>query len=231
LDAQAAYCEPFAGGGVILLNKGKSSYEVYNDLDSRKVELFLAIRDNVNSLIADLKAWPYNEHTFQWAVTAPGPVAYFLANRMSRLGNCKNYDYSEAQRRGGESKSLVCLDNAIDNLAAISRRLQGVEIWNKDFRDCLAALPDSCCLYVDPPYPDITGRKRAYKHEMTSTEEHITLLGLLDRFSHVVVSTYPNCIYDIMLKDWQRVTVAVMNCNQNGAQECLFIKKPSTTGV
>lgn len=61
-------------------------------------------------------------------------------------------------------------------------------------------------IYADPPYPKSTrARARIYRYEYDDAE-HVRLLGILRRVRcMVIVSSYPNALYDDILHDWRKV--------------------------
>lgn len=65
-----------------------------------------------------------------------------------------------------------------------------------------------CFIYLDPPYPiESRKQKRAvYEYEMT-IPEHIQLLEVISSFekSQIMISSYPNDLYDNALKSWRKV--------------------------
>src|SRR4051812_41401957 len=67
LPASAVYCEPYAGGGSVLLNRQPSRKEVYNDLDEDLVNFFEVLRDSPDDLIHKLYLTPYSRREFQRA--------------------------------------------------------------------------------------------------------------------------------------------------------------------
>src|SRR5271165_3929120 len=44
------YCEPFAGSAAVLLNRGPSPVETYNDIDGEVVNFFHVLRDHPKDL-------------------------------------------------------------------------------------------------------------------------------------------------------------------------------------
>lgn len=66
-------------------------------------------------------------------------------------------------------------------------------------------------IFIDPPYPvQVRKTKRAvYKHEMMSSEEHLSLLDLLKNVAskyknlYLMICSYPNQLYDQALPNWK----------------------------
>jgi DNA adenine methylase len=67
-------------------------------------------------------------------------------------------------------------------------------------------------MYLDPPYPGHTrsgGKADHYAVEMTDGE-HVELLELLlDCKANVMLSTYPNGLYEEKLTDWRKLEKSV----------------------
>jgi DNA adenine methylase len=61
-------------------------------------------------------------------------------------------------------------------------------------------------LYVDPPYLGSTRDSRAYRHELTTDDEHRELGAVLRAAkASVLLSGYPSPLYDLELyPDWHR---------------------------
>lgn len=59
-DNVSQYLEPFGGGGAVLLSlpPNPKRLDIYNDLDSELVNLFLCVRERTNALLRELKFLP-----------------------------------------------------------------------------------------------------------------------------------------------------------------------------
>jgi DNA adenine methylase len=68
--------------------------------------------------------------------------------------------------------------------------------------------------YFDPPYyPSTRVSPKVYNHELTAFQ-HLTLLKKIKEISgHVVLSGYPNPLYDKELADWDREVILIKNCS------------------
>ena len=60
-----SYCEPFAGGCSVLLNKGKSDVEIVNDIDKGITDILKALRDEPTEFIDRLKSIKYTKENFK----------------------------------------------------------------------------------------------------------------------------------------------------------------------
>ena len=61
-------------------------------------------------------------------------------------------------------------------------------------------------VYCDPPYPLNTRRSRStkYKYDFTDSDHLSLLMVLLQLKCPVLISTYPNKLYNDLLKDWRK---------------------------
>ncbi len=226
------YVEPFGGGLSVLLNKdpvdprhqwGKMSHEqgiseVVNDVFSSLQNFWNVLKDESTfsrfSQIASVT--PFSEHEFDSAIQRLVPrqefdveaaVAFFVRCRQSRAGSMKNFaTLSRNRTRKKMNEQASAWLSAVDGLKAVHNRLQRVVILCRDAVEVIQRQDGKKTLfYLDPPYLLSTRVScRDYKYEMTN-EEHIRLLETV-RFckGKVMLSGYPNALYDDVLSDWQR---------------------------
>jgi len=100
----------------------------------------------------------------------------------------------------------------------IVKSVKHLEVYSKDAVDVLERVvprdvytDNEVFIYCDPPYllSTRTGRSR-YKHEMTD-DDHVLLLDyLVDCDANIMLSGYPNALYDNLLSDWQSVEFQAM---------------------
>ena len=108
---------------------------------------------------------------------------------------------------GGEREWLgYSLPISETPLTRVSERLQDVEIYHADAMDIIAEWRDEpdALLYLDPPYVHASRKGDSdYDHEMTD-EQHRQMLELVkDARARVIISGYPNALYDSMLTGWR----------------------------
>lgn len=82
-------------------------------------------------------------------------------------------------------------------------------------------------IYADPPYPLSSRRSgRSYYNYEMSDSDHVALLRLLLKCScNVMLSSYPNSLYDSMLTSWVRKDFQVMT-RKGKATESLYMNYP-----
>jgi DNA adenine methylase len=216
------YVEPFGGAASVLLRKPRSYAEVYNDLDAEAVNLFRVLRRPklAARLVAALELTPFSRLEFNGAyrlVKDPVERSRRLITRSFQgfgsdgaTGDYRTGFRSNSNRSG--STPAADWRNYPDALAAIVDRLQGVVVECRDAVDVMLAHdgPDTLH-YLDPPYQlelrSRTNRRRGggtYRHELTR-EQHAELLRVVCGLAGmVVVSGYPDDLYDQMLAGWSR---------------------------
>jgi DNA adenine methylase len=235
-----SYIEPFCGATSVFLNKNKSlKEEVINDIDDGIVDIFRALRDCPKTFIKKIKRKKYSERVFTIALNKEksqevessfdNAINEFILRRMSRGGLKKNFSWSN-RLRGGVPGDVNAWLTIIDKLPEISERIQETYIFNKDYKEVIDAFNNKDSLvYCDPPYVSETRvSKEAYKHEMT-TDDHIDLANLLNRFKgKALISGYPSRLYNRLYSDWRCVRKKIVNhASQQKSKkyqtECLWI--------
>jgi DNA adenine methylase len=222
------YVEPFGGGASVLLRKPRVYAEVYNDLDSEVVDFFRVLRDPATAarLTELLHLTPFAREEFQ-AAYAPteDPVERsrrLVARSFMGFGSNAHASQHKGHRSTGfrsnsnRSGTTPAQDwaNYPRQIAAMCERLASVVIECRDAREVMAQhdSPDTLH-YVDPPYLPETRAQgnrydlawRMYRHEL-SREDHAELLAFLQRLEGMVLlSGYPDALYDDALQGWRRV--------------------------
>jgi len=240
---QYDYIEPFSGGASVLLNKTRPTHEgakeVINDLDRGVTAIFKCLRDEPDVFIKKLKNTTYSERVFnrelkklkenQFENEFERAVTEFIVRRMSRGGMKAAFSWSERER-GGQPGDVNAWETIIEQLPAISNRLQNVFIFNKTAVKVIKAFNyENALVYCDPPYvPETRASKDVYEMEM-STDDHIELATALNNFKgKVVLSGYPSTLYKRLYKDWKCIKKKVPNHSSQQKTksikvECLWI--------
>jgi DNA adenine methylase len=219
------YVEAFAGAASILLRKPPVHGEVFNDLDDWVVTLFRVLRDKAHAerLIELLRLTPFARTEFEEGrllgecVGDPIELCRRLIIRsyMGFGSNAHNGRSTGFRSNSNKSGTLPAHNwaNYPDALRAVTERLRGVTIENRDASEVMRQHDSSATLhYVDPPYLAETRspankydlKYRMYRHELTRAG-HIHLLAALKKLAGMVVlSGYPSDLYDARLKGWAR---------------------------
>ena len=226
------YAEPYGGGLAILLNKdpfderhqcGDKSYEqgvseVVNDI-YRPLQNFWDVLQCETSFLSFqrmLEATPFSEIEFERSESRMFPdqrhdvaaaVAFFVRCRQSRAGGFRDFaTLSRNRTRRMMNEQASAWLNAVDGLADVHARLKRVVILCRDALDVIRQQDGPKTLfYLDPPYLHSTrASTETYVHEM-SEDDHREMLDVIRGCeSMIMLSGYPNELYDGILHDWNR---------------------------
>ena len=106
----------------------------------------------------------------------------------------------------------------VEGLPAVSARLRRVVILNQPALEVIRQQDGATTLfYLDPPYLHQTRATTGnYQHEMTE-EDHRELLAAIKRCQgRVMLSGYPNPLYDGELAGWRRADFQIDNKASGG---------------
>lgn len=230
------YVEPFGGAASVLLRKERSFAEIYNDRWGVVVNVFRVVRDPVmaEQLERALRLTPFARDEFEadWPDESADPIEQArraILRSFAGFGSAAtNGNYATGFRaNSNRSHTTPAHDwvNYPNHIKRFTDRLSGVVIENRPAAQIIETHDGADTLtYVDPPYPHETRNMRrgnaAYAVEMT-TDEHVELsLTLRQCTGMVIVSTYPNDLYDHLYAHWRRETTAAL---ADGARERLEV--------
>jgi DNA adenine methylase len=229
------YVEPYAGGlGVLLAKDPEGVSEVVNDVDGRLTNFWVVLADHELFRLFERTAlatpfcqarWEaardYADLLKQGARRGDGPIGrvtdaveYFVLVRQSFAGRRKSFaPLSRTRTRRGMNEQASAWMGAVDGLREVHTRLRRVVILNDDALRVIEQQDGPMTLqYMDPPY--MLGTRTTpdhYEHEMTDQHHH-DLIDLVKTLkSKVVISTYPNSIYEGGLSQWNRLDMDVPN--------------------
>lgn len=210
------YCEPFGGSGAILLNKERSDFEVFNDINERVMNFFKALKDSPEELIEKLQSTPYHEGFFQEAekimndensTVVDRAWAFFIRATCSYNSRPDGtFAYATKEIRRNRPQTVSRFDYKINNLDDVVDRLRSVQFMNRDALELIEMFDnENMVFYLDPPYPHGVRNGSGYKHEM-SNENHKELLEvLLNVDGYVCLSSFSNPLYEELLSEWMTV--------------------------
>jgi DNA adenine methylase len=241
--AHRTYVEPFGGAASVLLRKGRSYAEVYNDLDESVVGLFRVLRDPgaAAELIRRLDSTPFARAEFEAAYAGtddPIEAARRLCVRsFMGFGSDGHNAATRTGFRANSNRSGTTPAHDWANypaaLSGVAARLRGVVIERRPAVEVMIAHDRADTLhYVDPPYLPETrsnksrksgGKYHAYAHEMTAADHGCLLAALRDLAGMVVLSGYPSAAYDGALGDWTKVEIAALADGALARTECLWL--------
>jgi DNA adenine methylase len=213
-----AYVEPFGGGASVLMRKPRVSNEVYNDLDSRIVNVFRVLRDRskAEELRYRLSLTPYSRADFESTYEVPRDDVDAAAKTIaiSFFGHGSD-SATRGIRTGFRAKSHVRALPSMEwsrwpeAIPSFVERLQGVVIENRDALEIIDRYDTPSTLtYVDPPYLHSTrgrvGGTHGYQHEMSDTDHEALAAALRACRGYVIVSGYPSELYERLYAGWER---------------------------
>jgi DNA adenine methylase len=200
-----SYCEPFVGGGAVLLDIIATKHPksvLINDINSELINAYVQVQSNVNAVINELSKL----QTEYWQLSTDERKEYYLTKReqfnriKSTTGNqlqesvlfiflnktCFNGLYRVNKKGlfnvpvGAYKQPLICDEG---NLMAVSRLLQGVTIQCGDFSQCLDFIQQDTFVYLDPPYRPLseTSSFTAYNNQPFNDNEQIRLSQFIDK--------------------------------------------------
>ncbi len=226
------YCEPYGGGGNVLLKKQRSYAEIYNDLDNGIYTVFKVARDNPQELIRMIRRTPFSRKVFEWTYTDSASEVEFAAKQIIRsfqgfgsqaISSPKKYKtgFRANSNRSGTTPAHDWRAYA-RQLFALTKRLHGVVIENRDAVELMKSIDSPDVLfYVDPPYvfgTRHTANPKAYKHEMKNSEHEQLLTFLKSIKGFCILSGYRNSIYDQALDGWTRIDKTALKSSAKGGK-------------
>lgn len=212
--AHRIYCEPFAGGASVLLQKQRSYAEVYNDLDSEIVNLFRVTRDRPAELLWAIERTPFirveyfdafqpTDDPLEWArrTVVRSHMGFAGTAVHGKTTGFRSFSTNSGSHPASQWRRLP------ECVAAIVNRLQGVVIENRDAFEVIDQQDTPATLfYVDPPYLQETRDAGSdYRHEMADDQHERLINRLCGLKGMAILSGYPSEMYDSGLKGWHRV--------------------------
>lgn len=242
------YVEPYGGAASILLRKPRSYAEIYNDLDDEVVCLFQVLRDPaLSARLKELLALtPFARSEFRAAYEmSDDPVersrrliirAYMGFGSNAHASQEKGHRSTGFRANSNRSGTTPAQDwrNYPDALESIIARWRGVIVECRPAIDVMGKHdgPDTVH-YVDPPYLAETRAPsnkydlawRMYRHELTRDDHRQLLTFLLTLEGSVILSGYPDPLYDQVLiaPMWRCVTTKAFADGARARVECLWL--------
>ncbi len=203
------YCEPFVGGGAVLLDiltNYRPKEILVNDINSELINAYSQIQDNVEELIDMLSEMQNNF----WTKNDEERKAIYLIKR-ERFNNLKTDEKVEnslekaalfiflnktcfnglyrVNRKGlfnvpiGSYKNPPICD--AENFRFISGLLKNVQIKCGDYSECANFIDGNTFVYIDPPYRPltVTASFTSYSEYGFDDEKQIELKEFIDKIS------------------------------------------------
>jgi DNA adenine methylase len=164
MPKHSIYIEPFGNTASILLQKEPVKKEVYNDINEDVVNFFNVLKTDSIALYNACKALPYSEAVYQELASSPIPseplqkaVRFYYLSRAGFLSSSNSSTGFRTNAPDGRNFGKFYY-NECERFYAISKRMQGVEILNRDYRKIIKTYSDNldALFLCDPPYFDGT---------------------------------------------------------------------------
>lgn len=201
------FIDAYGGSGVVLLNKPRTTMEVYNDLDKNVYSLFKVLQDRSlfdefsrKCQLAYFDEWTSEEY----AESLRGgdlelidrAFCFWYVNRTRRAGGQGGFIFNLVIRRR-MSKSVSDFLSAVDRLPELHQRLSAVVVRNCDALELIRECDyPRTLIYLDPPYVHSTRTGTRYNLDVDD-EHHARLVDTLNQIRHayVALSGYDNELY------------------------------------
>ena len=157
------YHEPFVGGGAVFFNL-QPNKAILSDVNPDLIQAYQMIRDDVDSVIAELKQHRAEE-AYYYSVRETDVAELSAAEAAARIiflnKTCFNGLYRVNRRGkfnvpfGKYANPTICNEK---NLRAVSDALQGVDIRLQSVFELDARVKKNDLVYFDPPYVPVSLR-------------------------------------------------------------------------
>jgi DNA adenine methylase len=215
-DKINTYYEPFVGGGAVFfaLAAGRRFRRaVLSDQNEELIETYCAVRDDVDSVIRELRKFAHTEESY-YRIRDLSPRS--PAKRAARMIYLNRTGYNGLYRvnRSGKfnvpfgryARPNICDEN---RLRAVSHALDGVTLKVADFEASIKGCRAGDVVYFDPPYVPVsaTARFAEYHHTAFGDTEHRRLADLFgqlwERGVHTVLSNSDTPLTRALYADYQ----------------------------
>ena len=211
------YIEICGGTASILMMKPRSPLETYNDINADIVNFFKVLREYPEQLIHKIWLTPWARAEFEECrYQSDDPIEnarrFYVSASMaiSRIPFDKHSGFRTASYFGQQRSrlSMMFAEEAISYLWDVCKRMEGVQIENRDARYVIERYDRSdALLYFDPPYVQTTRTaKNAYDFEVAETFHSEMAEMLRQAKGFVIVSGYMCEMYSALYEDfgWKR---------------------------
>lgn len=184
------YIEAFGGAAGVLVNKERSSVEVYNDINEDLVTFFRVLRNAPDELIEFLELLPYSRSEYERIATVWFDDNDRPDNEVKRAAwfyYLRHANFSGKLTKAGFSTSCRTDDNRagryntnIHNLKSFAKRFAGVTIERLDYSELVDRYDSKTTVfYFDPPYLEVGDEY--YGHDgLFDHAEFVRLLGEIE---------------------------------------------------
>jgi len=155
------YFEPFVGGAALFFHLRPDAATLI-DMNSELIDCYLAIRDDVEGVIEELRKHKY-ESKHYYAVRSLDPLKLSLRRRAARTIFLNKTGFNGLYRVNREGRFNVPFGRHTRpsfgdpaNLRACSAALRGVTLYVGDFASVLDDAKPEDFVYFDPPYVPVS---------------------------------------------------------------------------
>lgn len=193
----STYCEPFAGGGAMLFHL-QPPVAYVNDINRDLIHVYKVIRDDVESLIAELETYK-NDPAFFYSVRNwdRDPARFALLSGVEQAARilylnktCFNglYRVNQAGEFNvpfGRYKNPNIVNASVLRAVSTYLRQDFVFLTSEDYAEVLERIPDDTFVYLDPPYDPVsdTSNFTGYTKGGFSRAEQIRLRECCDKLT------------------------------------------------
>jgi DNA adenine methylase len=230
------YVEPYFGGGSVLLNKEADNIsEVVNDIHSELTNFWRVLQSpgDFAQFQRIIEAVPFSQVEWEDSKESASDkihraVRFFIRCRLSRAGKFDCFatlSRNRLRRRMNEQASAWM--TAVKGLPSVAARLQRVVILNDDAIEVIRREDGRRTLfYLDPPYVhDTRSATGDYQFEM-SLDQHRELVEAIQQCEgKVLLSGYPNELYDRELQHWNRTDFEIDNKASSAKQKRIMTER------
>ena len=230
-----------AGGGSVLLRKPRVAAEIYNDLDSRVVDVFRALRnpEMAEDIRRRLSLTPFARAEFdscyeksddQVEEVCKTIMLSFMGHGTDSITRSCRTGF-RAKMTDGRATPAAPWASYWEAIDTFVERLRGVVIEHRDASEVMLRMDRvNSLFFVDPPYVTATRSSLAnrgvathgYKHEMTDEDHRRLAVTLRDLQGMVMLCGYPCALYDELYGDWQRIEREALADGAKVRTECLW---------
>lgn len=231
LPPHGSYVEPYLGSAAVLLAKDPVVIERVNDMDDDLINFYRMLRDRSTryDLIDALVYTPYARKELEIAQGRHDPEGFVPdpVEKARRFMVRSNQVYVGSSSIGGNwvattrpssgHSNATKWNNYRTRLAQVAERLQNVQIDCADAIEVMASVwnlqDPQVAMYLDPPYVQHTRNGSKYSQDGMTEDHHERLLTLATMaVGPVVISSYPNPLYDARLGDgaagWKKIELS-----------------------
>lgn len=162
-----------------MMARKRVALEIYNDVNGRLVNWWLAVIDQPTEFARLIEFTPYSQELFEQAMAQVDDPELPAIRRALALHICVSQSNlrTDSKQNGGwsihynPSVGSIIAENWVERVKALSARMCYVQIRRKPAVDELRRVADLECavVYVDPPYP--SANTTPYEHNAIDKDE------------------------------------------------------------